>query len=153
MDKICIYFIQYKESDASTREKDIKTFHVLFLTFFQLKSLCLLFFIFSPNDSPSETVKMFIFLVKTSFRSWDIFFAFFVLQSYVFPSSPLFLLVSYCFRGRSKINLKVYDVINCLNKYLIKHFVWYPEKEKRYEIENLSKDRLLNKKHFYGKII
>ena len=31
------------------------------------------------------------------------------------------------------------------------HFVGYYEKEKRYEIETLSKDRVLNKQHFYGK--
>ena len=39
---------------------------------------------------------------------------------------------------------------NCLNKNLLTHFVWYPEKEKRYETENLSIDRVLNKEHFYG---
>ena len=61
--------------------------------------------------------------------------------------------VSHCFRGWSKINLKVYDVINCLNKMLITHFVWYLEKEKRYDIETLSIDRVLNKEHFYGKVM
>ena len=30
-------------------------------------------------------------------------------------------------------NLKVYDVINCLNKNLITHFVWYLEEKKRYD--------------------
>ena len=69
------------------------------------------------------------------------------------PSSPLFLLVSHCFRAWSKINLKVYDVNNCLNKNLIIHFVWYLEKKKRYDIETLSIDRLLNKEDFYGKIM
>ena len=29
--------------------------------------------------------------------------------------------------------------------------VLYLEKEKRYDIENLSIDRVLNKEHFYGK--
>ena len=48
---------------------------------------------------------------------------------------------------------KVYDVINCLNKNLITHFVWYLEKEKRYEIETLSIYRVLNKEYFYGKIM
>ena len=42
-----------------------------------------------------------------------------------------FFPVSHCFWGCSKINLKVYDVINCLNKNLITHFVWYLEKEKK----------------------
>ena len=64
----------------------------------------------------------------------------------VFPSfSP----VSHSFRGWSKINLKVYDIINCLNKILITYFVWYLGKEKRYDIEPLSIDRVLNKQHFY----
>ena len=58
-----------------------------------------------------------------------------------------------CFRRWSKINLKVYDIINCLNKNLITHFVWYLEKEKRYDLETLSIDRVLNKEHFYGKTV
>ena len=88
--------------------------------------------------------KCFLFHLKSSFRSRDI-------QIFVFPSSPLFLPVSHCFRAWSKINLKVYDVINCLNKNLIIHLVWYLEKEKRCDIETLSIDRVLNKEHFYGK--
>ena len=40
---------------------------------------------FSPNDSPSKTIKnVFLFHLKSSFRSRDI-------QVFVFPSSPLFL--------------------------------------------------------------
>ena len=41
---------------------------------------------------------------------------------FVFPSSPLFLPVSHCLGGWSKINFNVYDVINCLNKNLVTHF-------------------------------
>ena len=66
---------------------------------------------------------------------------------------PLFLPVSHCFRAWSKIDLKVYDVINCLSKNIITHFVWYLEKEKRHDIKTLSIDRVLNKEHFYGKIM
>ena len=51
---------------------------------------------------------VFLFHLKSSFRSRDI-------QMFVFLSSPLFLPVSHCFGGCLKINLKVYDVINCLN--------------------------------------
>ena len=47
------------------------------------------------------------------------------------------LTFSHWFSGWSKINYKIYDVINCLNKYLITHFVWYLEKEKRYDTETL----------------
>ena len=77
----------------------------------------------------------------SSFRSWDI-------QFFVFLSSHLFLPVSHCFRVWSKINLKVCDVINCLNKNLITHFVWYLVKEKRNDTETLSVYRVLNKEHF-----
>ena len=64
-----------------------------------------------------------------------------------------FFPVSHCFGGWSKINLKVYDVINGLNKNLIIYFVRYLEKGKRYDIETLSIDRVLNEKYFYEKIM
>ena len=62
-----------------------------------------------------------------------------------FPS--LFHLDHY-FRGWSKINLKAYDVVDCLNKNLIR-FIWYLEKEKKYDIETLSTD----KDHLYVKTL
>ena len=43
----------------------------------------------------------------------------FFLKISKFLSSPLFLPVSHCFRDWWKINLKVCDVMNCLNKNLI----------------------------------
>ena len=42
-----------------------------------------------------------------------------------------------------------YDVINCLNKNLITHFIRYLEKEIRFYIEISSIHRELNKEHFY----
>ena len=66
---------------------------------------------------------------------------------------PLFFFLSHCFRGWSKINHKFIDVTNCLNKDLITHFVWHLEKVKRYDIETLSIDGVLNKEHFYWKIM
>ena len=48
---------------------------------------------------------------------------------------PFFFPASHWLRGWWKINLKVYDVSNCLNKNLITHFAWYLEKGKRYNIE------------------
>ena len=86
-----------------------------------------------------------LFHLKSSFRSWDI-------QIFVFSSSPLFFPVSHCFRGWFKKNVKVCDVIICLNKDLITHFVWYFEKEIRCYIEILAIDRLLNTEHFYEKL-
>ena len=49
---------------------------------------------------------------------------FFVLKifKFLYFGLPLFLPVSHCFRGWSKINLEVYDVIKCLNKNL-KHIL------------------------------
>ena len=72
---------------------------------------------------------------------------------FVFPSSLLFLPVSHCLRGWLKINLRVYDVTKCLNMNFITHFVCHFEKEKRYDIETFSTDRVLNKEHFYWKIM
>ena len=109
--------------------------------------MCPLFFInflFLTKWYPfKDYEKCFLFHLKSSFHSWDFLI-------FVFQSSPLFLLVSHCFRVWSNINLIVCD-INCLNKNLITHFVWYLEKEKRYDIETLSADRVLNKKTFLWK--
>ena len=63
-------------------------------------------------------------------------------KNFLFPSSPLFLSVSHCFRAWSKINLKVHNIINCLNKNLVIHLAWYVEKEEMYSIETLSIDRV-----------
>ena len=71
--------------------------------------------------------------------------AFFILEmlKFLYFHLPLFF-------SLSAIALEVvYDVINCLNKNLITHFVWYLKKEKRHDIETLSNDRVLNKEHFY----
>ena len=95
-----------------------------------LEKLCKMFFISSK--------KLFLFLRHSSFCV------------FIFP---LFFPVSYCSRGSSKKNLKIYDVINCLNKNLIAHFVWYLEKEIRCDIESLSIDRELSVEHFYGKVM
>ena len=52
-------------------------------------------------------------LRKSFFRSQDILI-------FIFPSSLLFPSVSHCSRRFSKLNLKVYDVTNLLNKNFIK---------------------------------
>ena len=119
-------------------------------TFSNLKSLCPLFFIkllfLTKWYLFKNYEKCFLFHLKSQIRSRGI-------QIFLFPSSPLFLTVSHCFRGWSKRNFKVHDIINCLNKNLITHFLWYHEKEKRYDIKTLSIDRVLNTKSFYGKIM
>ena len=60
--------------------------------------------------------KCFLFHLKSSSSSRDI-------QFFVFLSFPYFLAVGHCFRGWSKINLKVH-VINYLNKNSITHFFY-----------------------------
>ena len=83
-----------------------------------------------------------------------IYKALFVLKTfkflYFFPS---FFPVGHCFRGWSKVNPKICDVINFLNKNLIAHFVWYLRKEPIYAIETLAIYRVLNKEHFHKKIM
>ena len=89
--------------------------------FREKNSLCLLFFmnfLFFTKWYPFKNYeKCFLFHLKSSFRYRDI-------RIFIFPSSPLFLPVSHCFRGCSKINLKVYDIITCLNKNLLYHILF-----------------------------
>ena len=124
--------------------QSIRSFFICFLSLSRLFFIKFLFFARWQTFKNYE--KCFLFHLKSSFRSQDI-------QIFVFPSSPLFHPVSHCFRDCSKINLKGYDVINCLNKNLMTQFVWYLEKEKRYDIEKFSIERVLNEEHFNGKIM
>ena len=108
---------------------------------------CVCYFKFFYQMIALNYEKCFLSHLMSSAHFWD-------LHIFVLPSSPFFFLVRHCIKGWLKINLKVYDVINCLNKNLITLLVWYLEKEKRYGIEQtLSIDRVLNKEHFHGKII
>ena len=116
-------------------------------TLVELFKACVRYFLsnfyFSPNHSPSKTMKNVLFYLKSSFGSQDI-------QIFVFSSSHFFP-VSHCLRGWSKKNLQIHDVINCLNKNLITYFAWHLEKEIGCDIETLSIDKELNKEHFYEK--
>ena len=102
-------------------------------------------FIFHQMIAHQKLWKMFLFHWKGSFHFQDI-------EIFVFSSFPLFFSVNHCFRGWFK-KILVCDVINCLIKNFLTHFVWYLEKEIRCDIETLSIDRVLNMEHFYGKII
>ena len=85
-------------------------------------------FIFHHMIARQKLWKMFFVSTKKLFpflRYWSICISVF----------PFFLSVSHCFRGCSKTNLKVYGVINRLNNNLIIHFVWYLEKENRYDMK------------------
>ena len=130
----CLYFEKYWEISA------LQLFVKAFVRYFYQ------IFIFSPNDSPSKTMKKCLFHLESSFCSGDI-------QVFVFLFFPLFLPVSHSFGGWLRTNLKVHDVINYLHKNSITHFVWDLEKEKRYDIETLSIDGVSDKKHSYRKIM
>ena len=80
-------------------------------------------------------------------------FSFSKYSSFCVSVFPSFFPVSHWLRGLSNINLKVYDVRNCLNKNSITYFVCFLEKQKKYGIDTLSVDRILSKEYFYGKIM
>ena len=100
-------------------------------------------FYFSPNDSPSKTMKNVFYFIKKALFILKIFkFLYFCL-------SLFFFLPAIALKADPRKILKF--VINCLNKNLITHFVWYLDKEIRCGIETLSIDRELNKEHVYPK--
>ena len=101
-------------------------------------------FIFSQVIAPQKLWKIFFISSKKLFS----FLRYSVFYISVFPS---FLPFNHCVKGYLKINPKIYDVVNCLNKNLITHFVWYYGNEKRYGIEALSIDKVLNEEHFMSK--
>ena len=150
INKICntsifIYTYKFLGPDLARAKKAVQFHH----TAAPIKACVHYFyqiFIFSPNDSPSKTMKnAFYFILKVLF----------VLKifKFLYFSFSFFFSISHWFRGWSKINFKVYDTINCLNRNSITHFVWYLEKEKRYDIETLSIDGVSDKEHFYRKIM
>ena len=124
---------------------------MLLYSLFRLTSLKLVsaissfFYFFHQMVAFKNCEKCFLFHLRSSFHSRDI-------QIFVFLSF-LFLPVGHCFTGWSKISLKVHDIINCLNKNSITHFVWYLEKEKWCDIETLSIDGVSDKEHFRRKIV
>ena len=135
--------------EAAANEFQFFSIRPVFLKNIDLKLVSTVFyqiFISHQTKSLQKLWKMFFISSKKLFFSRDI-------QYLIFPSSPLFLSVNQCFRVWSKINFKVYDVINSLNKNLITHFIWYLENKKRYDIETSSTDRVSNKKHFCRKIM
>ena len=93
--------------------------HVFFFFFFCSKK----FFGWQKLKSLSH-----IFTKWWLLKNWKIFLLR-MFKIFGFPSSPLFFFVDNSFRGWSKINLKVYEAINGLNKNLRTHFVCYLEKE------------------------
>ena len=103
----------------------------LFYQMIALQKLWKMFFISSK--------KLFSFLRYSNF------------SIFVFPS--LFSMPATALKVDSRKNLEVYNIIKCLYKNLITHFVWYLGKERRCDIETLPIDRVFNTEHFYGKIM
>ena len=85
---------------------------------FMLIKACIFyhFFIFHQRIALQKLLKM--FFVSSKKLIWFSRYSNFCI--FIFPS---FFPVGHCFRGLSSKNLKVYDVINCLNKNLITPFV------------------------------
>ena len=74
----------------------------------------------SPNDSPSKTIKNVFYFIKKAFLfSRYSNFCIFVFPSF-FHCQPL---LEKLIQEQSNPRKKVYDVINCLSKNLITHFV------------------------------
>ena len=105
--------ISFSSSSINTKKKFWDVPHLL--------HMCV---IFSPNLWPLNNYKMFFLLFKMPFVCISVFSA-------ICP-------VDNWFRGLFKINLKVYDVINCLNKNLIT-FCWVSWEEKFVKLCQLIK--------------
>ena len=124
------------------------------VNYLQKASICMIYYIFKACVCYFYPIFIFHQMISLQ-KLWKMFFYFIkkALFVFVFLSFPLFFLVSHCLRDWSKKNLKIYDVMNCLNKNLITHFVWYIEKEIRCDIKPLSIDKVLNTEKNYGKIM
>ena len=95
----------------------------LFLWTKLLENLLLAIYIISAAVPLNDYEKCFLFHLKSSFCSRYI-------QIFVFPTSLQFFPVNHCLRWWFKINLKVYNVSNCLNKNLI-HILFDISREKK----------------------
>ena len=98
----------------------VQTFKIYFQDSLFLKLVSAIFyeiFYFHQMIVLKNYKKCFLFHLKSSFHARDI-------QICGFSSSSLFLPVSHCFTCWSKNNLKVYDVINGLNKNSVTHFFY-----------------------------
>ena len=106
----------YNRHRKQTSKNIVDTTFKACVRYFYFFYFIYLLFFFTKWQPLNNYEKCFLFHLKSSFHCQDI-------QIFVFPSSPLFVPVSHWLRGWWKINLKVYDVSNCLNKNLITHFV------------------------------
>ena len=103
-------------------------------------------FIFHQMIAVQKLWKMFFVSSKKALFVLEIFKFLYIRPSLFFALSAIALEID-------SRKMLVYDIINCLNKNLNTHYVWYLEKEIRCDIGTLSIDRVLNTEHFYGKIM
>ena len=88
---------------------------------------CVCYFsLFLPNGSPSIITKNAFYFIQK---------ALFIVKIFKLLYFRLPLPVNHWLIGWWRINLKAYDVSNCLNENLITHFVCYLEKKNRYNIK------------------
>ena len=110
----------------------------------QLKLVSSIFLLFSKWYHLNNNEKCFLLHLKSSFRYQDT-------EIFVFLTSPHLPPPSSLLRGWLKISLKVHEVINCLNKNLVTHFVWCSVRKRwRWNLIN-SINRVLNKEHLHEK--
>ena len=104
-------------------------------------------FSFFTKQCPSKKYeKWSLFCLKSLFHSQDN-------HSFVFSSFLHVSPVSHCLTRWSKKNIKLYGIINWLNKNLKQYIVRHFEKERRSDMEIWSIYRELNKERFHGKSI
>ena len=143
--------LKFVRAKSFSKKKIVLIITMLLSIWWVVKSLKLVSAIFYQNLIFHQMIalpklwKMFFILSKK-------LFSFLRYSNFCIFVFPFFFRVSHFFRGWFKKSLKVYDVIDYLNKNWITH-VWYLEKEMRCHIETLSIDRVLNTEHSYGKIM
>ena len=120
--------------------------HLFILVYLKLVSAIFIKFLFLRQMIVLQKLRKMLLISSKKLFSFSRYSNFCISVLSFFPP------VGHCFRGWLKINLKVYDIVNCLNKNSITHFVWCLEKEKRHDIETLSIDGLSDKERFYRKI-
>ena len=120
--------------------------HLFILVYLKLVSAIFIKFLFFRQMIVLQKLRKMLLISSKKLFSFSRYSNFCISVLSFFPP------VGHCFRGWLKINLKVYDIVNCLSKNSITHFVLCLEKEKRHDIETLSIDGLSDKERFYRKI-
>ena len=103
-------------------------------------------FIFSPNDILQKLWKNAFYFIQNALFVLEIF------KFFCFWPSLFFYLLAIALEDDWRQILK-FMTSSVVWIRTLTHFVWYLEKEKRYEIETLSIDGVSDKEHFYRKVM